>query len=127
MQEPLRDILLTLPGRAAEGFVFTYAGKPVRDITEGIEAACMASGIVYGRFKDQGFVFHDLRRGFITYARKAGVARNVIMAITGHSGGKGDMHQRYDQVDEGDLVKAVDVIEGYFPQMLPKALPIAYK
>jgi integrase len=111
---PLRDILLALPGRAAGGFVFTYAGKPVRDITEGIEAACVASGIVYGRFTEGGFVFHDLRRGFITYARKAGVARNVIMAITGHSGGRGDMNIRYDQIDTTDLLTAIDQIEGMF-------------
>jgi len=87
----------------------------MRDITEGIEAACKAAGIVYGRFNDKGFIFHDLRRGFITYARKAGVARNVIMAITGHSGGKGgDMNRRYDQVDDADLLKAIDQIEGMF-------------
>ena len=61
---PLRDILLTLPGRAAEGFVFTYAGKPMRDITDGMKAACKAAGIVYGRFKDKGFVFHDLTTRF---------------------------------------------------------------
>ena len=111
---PLRDILMALPGRAAGGFVFTYAGKPVRDITEGIEAACVASGIVYGRFIEGGFVFHDLRRGFITYARKAGVARNVTLAITGHSGGLGDMNRRYDQIDGADLLKAIDQIEGFF-------------
>jgi integrase len=110
---PLRDILLTLPGRAAEGFVFTYAKKQVADVTEGIESACVASGIVYGRFAEGGFVFHDLRRGFITYARRAGVERNVIMAITGHSG-KGDMNIRYDQIDTADLLKAVDQIEGMF-------------
>jgi integrase len=123
---PLRDILLTLPGRAAEGFVFTYAGKPLRDITQGIGAACVASGIVYGRFKDQGFVFHDLRRGFITYARKAGVERNVIMAITGHSG-KGDMNRRYDQVDDVDLLKAVDLIEGLFSAKLDLNLDLPNK
>jgi len=110
---PLRDILLTLTGRGTEGFVFTYAGKPMRDITQGIGAACKAAGIVYGRSSDKGFVFHDLRRGFITYARKAGIERNVIMAIAGHSGGKGDMNRRYDQVDDADLLGAVDRLEAY--------------
>ena len=109
--KPLRDILLTLPGRSAEGAVFTYAGKPMRDITQGIKAACKGACIVYGRFNDKGFVFHHLRRGFITYARKAGVERNVIMAIAGHSGGKGDMNRRYDQIDDADLLKATDLIE----------------
>jgi integrase len=108
---PLRDILLTLPGRAAEGFVFTYAGKPMRDITDGMKAACKTSGIVYGRFEDQGFVFHDLRHGFATYARKAGVPRNVIMAIMGHAGR--DMNVRYDTIDDADLLAAVDRLEAH--------------
>jgi hypothetical protein len=30
------------------------------------------------------------------------------MAITGHSGGNGDMSRRYDQVDDADLLKAVE-------------------
>jgi integrase len=109
--KPLRDILLTLPGRGSEGYVFTYASKPMKDITQGIEAACVTAGIVYGRFQSGGFIFHDLRHGFATYARKAGAARNVIMAIMGHSGGRGDMNRRYDLVDESDLLKAVDQIE----------------
>jgi integrase len=123
---PLRDILLTLPGRAAEDFVFTYAKKQVGDVTEGIESACVASGIVYGRFAEGGFVFHDLRRGFITYARKAGVERNVIMAITGHSG-KGDQNIRYDQIDAADLLKAVDQIEEMFSANLDLNLDLPNK
>ncbi|MGE5257157.1 MAG: hypothetical protein ACM3KE_10825, partial [Hyphomicrobiales bacterium] len=63
--------------------MFTYRSKPVKDITRGVEAACMASGIAHRRSVESGFIFHDLRRGFVTYARKAGVPRNVIMAITG--------------------------------------------
>lgn len=110
---PLRDVLLTLPGRAAEGYVMTYAGRPVRDITQGIEAACKAAGIAYGRFVPGGFIFHDMRHGFATYARKAGVPRNVIMAIMGHSGGKRDMNIRYDLVDESDLVAAIERLENY--------------
>jgi integrase len=122
---PLRDILLTLPGRATEGFVFAYAGKPVRDITDSIGAACKTAGIVYGRFEDNGFVFHDVRRGFITYARKAGVPSSVIMAITGHSGGNGDMNRRYDQVDDADLLKSVDLIEGLFSASLDLNLDLS--
>ncbi len=112
--KPLRDILLKLPGRADGGLVFRYGKKTLSDITQGIEAACGASGIAYGRFTEDGFVFHDLRRGFITYARKAGVPKNVVQAITGHRGRADDMNRRYDQVDEGDLLEAVDRIEQLF-------------
>lgn len=37
------------------------------------------------------------------------------------------MHRRYDQVDEGDLVKAVDVIERYFPQIVTQTVTKAAK
>jgi integrase len=56
--------------------------------------------------------FHDLRHSFATYARKAGVARNVIMIIMGHIAGN-DMNFRYDTIDETDLLNAVDRIEEY--------------
>lgn len=118
----LRDILLTLPGRAEGGLVFRYGKKTLSDITQGIEAACSDSGIAYGRFTEGGFVFHDLRRGFITYARKAGVPRNVILAITGHSGGRGDMNRRYDQIDEADLLAAVDRLEGSLSAMIDQSI-----
>jgi integrase len=70
--KPPRNILLTLPGRSSEGPVFTYEGRPMRDITQGLGAACEVTGIVYGLFKSGGFIFHDLRHGFVTYARRAG-------------------------------------------------------
>ena len=57
-----------------------------------------------------GFTFHDLRHPFATNARKAGVEKNVIMVIMGHSAGD-DMNFRYDSVDEGNLSNAVDPIE----------------
>lgn len=107
---PLRDILLTLPGRASAGQVMTYAGRGMADITQGIEAACRASGIAYGRHTPQGFIFHDLRHTFTTNARRAGLHPNVVRAIMGHTGGN-DMNQRYDTVVGSDLVAAVDRLE----------------
>jgi integrase len=47
-------------------------------------------------------VFHDLRHCFATNARRAGISRNVIMAIMGHSTG-GDMNARYDLIEDSDL------------------------
>ena len=32
-----------------------------------------------------GFIPHDLRHGFVTYMRKAGIDKSVIMELTGHS------------------------------------------
>jgi integrase len=112
ISKTLRSVLMQLPDRGKEGHVFTYADKPIKDIRDGLKRACENVDIVYGRFKEGGFIFHDLRRTFVTNARKAGVARNVTMKITGHSD-RGNMNARYDQIDASDLIKAVDLIESY--------------
>jgi len=87
-----------------------------------MKSACGAAGIVYGRKTEGGFTFHDLRHGFVTYARKAGVPRNVILAITGHSGGRSDMNRRYDRIDESDLLEAVDRIEGFLAASIDQSI-----
>jgi integrase len=69
--------------------------------------------IAYGREVQDGFVFHDLRHCFTTNARRAGVPRNVIMTIMGHSKG-GDMHARYDRIEDSDMLAAIDLIEKVF-------------
>lgn len=64
----------------------------------------------YGRFVDGGFIFHYLRHSFITNCRRAGIDRNVQCAITGHSNSR-DINQRYDTINEADLLKAVGIYE----------------
>ena len=55
-------------------------------------------------------MFHDLRHTAKTITRKAGVDKNIRMVIFGHSGNN-DMDFRYDSVDEGDLIDAIDRVE----------------
>ena len=57
-----------------------------------------------------GFTVHVLQHTAKTIARKAGVDKNVRMVIFGHSG-YDDMDFRYDTVDEGDLIDAIDRVE----------------
>jgi len=61
---------------------------------------------------ENGFIFHDLRHTFTTNARRAGVHKNVAMAIMGHSSG-GDMNRRYDTIEDSDLIEAIDKIETF--------------
>ena len=103
---------MQLPDRGQEDFVFTYATRPIKDLRDGLKRACEKAEISYGRFTEGGFIFHDLRRTFITNARKAGVTSNVTNRITGHSN-RGNMNARYDQIDALDLLKAIDQIEDY--------------
>lgn len=116
ISNPLLAVLAKIPNRlrisADNSYVFTYAAKPIKDISDGIKTACKKAKIPYGRFEENGFIFHDLRRTAKTNARKSGVDKNVRMAWFGHSSGN-DMDFRYDIVDEEDLIKAVDQMEAY--------------
>ena len=113
ISKTLRTVLMQIPDRQNNDLVFTYAGKPIKDIRDGLKRVCEKTDIAYGRFEENGFIFHDLRRTFITNARKAKVARNVTMKITGHSD-RGNMNARYDQIDASDLINAIDQIEVFF-------------
>ena len=51
----------------------------------------------------------NLRHCFNTNARKAGIHDHVIMAITGHT--TLEMFERYDTVDEEDILDAMKKLE----------------
>ena len=80
------------------GFVFTYRGRPLRDIKEGFKDALK-------RAKIENFCFHDLRHTFNTNMRKAGVDQTVIMKLTGHK--SLSMFNRYNTVDQDDALEAM--------------------
>jgi integrase len=112
----LQTVLMHLPTRLrgidTDNHIFQYRGEPIKgDIRKSLENACGEANIPYGRFEQGGFIFHDLRHTFTTIARRAGIPRNVIMVITGHTAN--DMNFRYDTVDEEDLLKAIDQMEDY--------------
>ena len=106
----LYTMLKSLPVGIGNKYVFLYRGKKLSDIRAGLMRGCKKADIPYGREKENGFVFHDLRHTFNTNMRKAGVPESVIMAITGHS--TREMFDRYNTVDEQDAKKAMtDLIE----------------
>ncbi len=76
ISEPLYEILKDIPRAIHDDHVFLYKGKPMTEIKRSLETACKRTeGITYGRFENDGFIFHDLRHSFNTYMRKAGVAQ----------------------------------------------------
>ena len=107
----LYEILKDVPRAIHDNHLFLWRGKPITDIRRAIIPACKKAGVVYGRFKKGGFIFHDLRHTFNTNMRKAGVAESVIMAITGHS--TREMFDRYNRVDDDDTQQAVDQLESF--------------
>lgn len=102
--EPLLDILRKIPRGIRTAHVFTYAGRPLRDISAGLRTAGAAAKIPYGRKVPGGWTFHDLRHTFITNMRRAGVPRNVRMTVSGHA--SAEMHDRYDTVNQDDIESA---------------------
>ncbi len=60
---------------------------------------------------DGGFIFHDLRHGFVTEMRRAGVPRSVTMSLTGHV--PKDMNDRYDTVNDQGRFDAVRALERF--------------
>jgi integrase len=112
----LKDMLVELPDRIRSSnkpkFVFLYKGKPIKDLRDALKRGCKVAGIPYGRKVKNGFTFHDLRHTFATIARKAGISRNIIMVIMGHSD-VNDMNLRYDRIDPSDLIEDIDRFERY--------------
>jgi integrase len=102
----LYDMIKDIPRAIHDDHLFLFKGQPFADFRDSLRDACAAAGVEYGRFKKNGFIFHDLRHTFNTNMRKAGVAESVIMAITGHS--TSAMFDRYNTVDLDDTQQAVD-------------------
>jgi len=57
-----------------------------------------------------GVWFHDLRRSFVTNARRYGVSESVVMRMSGHK--TRAVFERYNVVAAEDLRDAVRRIEG---------------
>ena len=97
-------MLNSQPRLLRSSFVFFNpdTSEPWVDFRDGFDNACEASGL-------DELWFHDLRRSFITKARRAGVPESVIMRITGHKTRK--VFERYNIINEDDLKHAVDLIE----------------
>jgi integrase len=110
--DELYEILNTLPrGIQGDCPVFTHRGKPIKDIRPGLTMACKKAGIVYGRFKDDGFIYHDMRGTFYTEARRVGIPDSVIKETTGHS--RNQVTDRTDDVNMDDKRQAVERLVQY--------------
>ena len=101
----VREVFAQQPkvlGASEYVFANPRTGRPYSEVKTALKRACDKVGLV-------GFWFHDLRRCFITNARKRGIPESVIMRISGHK--SRNVFERYNVIDEADLWEAVRKIE----------------
>lgn len=90
--------------RSLSGYVFVNpkTGKPWVQIKKMFDRARKEASL-------ERVWFHDLRRSFVTNARKRGVSESVVMRMSGHR--TRSVFDRYNIVDDDDLRTAVTRIE----------------
>jgi integrase len=82
-------------------FVNPGTGKPWQDMQGAVERARKAAGL-------EGIWVHDLRRSFVTLARRSGLPESVVARFSGHR--TAAVFKRYNIVEEQDLKAAVEVL-----------------
>ncbi len=92
-----------LPRRLHCDFVFVNpaTGRPWQDLQGAMERAREAAGL-------EGLWVHDLRRSFVTQARRSGLPESVVARFSGHR--THAVFKRYNIVEEQDLKAAVEVL-----------------
>jgi len=73
-------------------------GRPWQDIQGAVERARAKAGL-------EGVWVHDLRRSFVTQARRSGLPESVVARFSGHR--TPAVFKRYHIVEEQDLKAAV--------------------
>lgn len=97
--EALRSLPRNIHGHV---FVNPETGQPWEDLRKAFGRARRGAGLA-------GVWFHDLRRSFVTNARKAGVPESVVMRMSGHK--TRAVFDRYNIVSDDDVREAVRRIE----------------
>jgi integrase len=99
-----RAILSELPRQLHSPYVFVNpdTGRPWSELNKMLRRACSRAGL-------KRIWFHDLRRSFVTNARRRGVPESVVMKLSGHR--TRSVFDRYNIIDEGDLKAAVEQID----------------
>lgn len=83
-------------------FINSRTGKPWVDISDMFQRARKKAGMEH-------VWFHDLRRSFVTNARRRGIAESVVMKMSGHK--TRAVFDRYNIVCEEDLINALRRME----------------
>lgn len=98
--EAIRQVPRSLHGPFV--FMNPKTRRPYWNLLDMFKAACAGAGL-------EGYWFHDLRRSFVTNARRRKVPESVVMKMSGHK--TRSVFDRYNIVDDSDVIEAVGMIE----------------
>lgn len=88
-------------------WVFRYTDRQIGSHIKGWAKGCNNAGLA-------GLHFHDLRRSAVRNMERAGIPRNVAMAVSGHR--TEAVYRRYDIVNSQDLRNAAAKMETYLSE-----------
>lgn len=99
------EAIKAVPRHPSSPYVFTSSrtGTMWKELRRFFTRACERAGVSTETW------FHDLRRSFVTNARRRGVPESVVMRMSGHK--TRSVFDRYNVVDDTDVKLAVAQIE----------------
>lgn len=112
-------VLKGLPRAVHHDFVFTYRGEPIRHkngLKRALTTACKKAGIPYGRNREKGLTFHDIRRTVDTNMVAAGIDSPYRAKILGHSLKGMDVH--YVHPSDEDLTRAMQIYTAWLDEQI---------
>ncbi len=104
MTDRVMRAIQSQPRHLSGGHVFRNprTGKRWNEIRLAMRRAADAAGL-------GGLWFHDLRRSFVTNARRRGIPESVVMQMSGHK--TREVFERYNIIGEQDLRQAAKILQ----------------
>jgi integrase len=91
-------------------FIFTSDGKPIEANYRTLREVCKDLDIPYGRFKDGGFVAHDLRHNFATEISQV-TDIETAKSLTGHTGTEIFTYLHTNQQRQRDAIRKREKVD----------------